>query len=300
MVPMSPINLRWKASLSVSSLYAVLCSVEGHRSASNSLAELLHEPSNTLVQSIESSGLDVLSLLDSLVCLAAEYENNRQLVEVTLTRLYGRETATPERLSILSGAISGLISRTMNQRPELIDELSLRAKPLQEQWESRGPGLMRTLAQLTEEGFVAEGGEVVLVTPFLGGNGRAFLRTNRVLIEAVLTNPHPNLPETLRLGWLLAQLQADTPSYAEGVTGDQLATLAQLATIPAILAAAESVEWAACDLATIEQALKCWYFQTDAPIELAEKLLHWWNTYNLGASSWHVAWRALDAVLQND
>lgn len=294
---MSTMNLRWKASLSTSSLHAVLCAVEGLPAANKSLAEILQKPGDHLVQAIESCGLAVRELLDALVCFSAEYENNRQLVEVALSRLYGRTAVTEERLSILSAALGGLETRALAERPELVDELALRARPLQEQWEARGPGLLRQLARLTEEAFVADSAEVVLVAPFVGGHGWAYLRANRVILEGVLANPHADLPEALRLGWLLAQLQSDAPIYADAVPGERLEQLTQLATIPAILAAAESVEWATCDLTTIHRALECWRFERDSPRELAEKLLHWWETYDQGTSSWQVAWRALDALL---
>ena len=232
-----------------------------------------------------------------LVCLTAEYENNRQLAEIALTRLYGKSAATEERLSILSGAITGLEARALAERSEMVDELALRARPLHEQWEARGPGLLRNLAQLTEETIVAESAEVVLVAPYLGGYGRAFPRFNRVVIEGVLANPNPDLPEALRLGWLLAQLQADAPIYAECVSAVRLESLAQMATIPAVLAAAASVEWASCDHATIQRALECWQLETENSGELAGQLLQWWETYDQGTTPWQVAWRALDELL---
>jgi len=51
----------------------------------------------------------------------------------------------------------------------------------------------------------------------LGGAGAAQLRTNSVRLEAVLTHPDPQLPETLRLGWLLSQLNQDLPIYSDTI-----------------------------------------------------------------------------------
>ncbi|TWU30063.1 hypothetical protein [Bythopirellula polymerisocia] len=294
---MTNTNLRWKADLSASSLYAVLSAVKGLPAVNNSLAEILQEPGDCLVESIKDCGLEVTKILEMLVCLAPEYENNRQLSEIVLSRIYGQTAATEQRLSVLSAAISGLETRALAERPELVDELALRARPLHEQWEARGPGLLRQLARSTEESFVAETAEVVLVAPFVGGYGCAYPRFNRVVIEGVLTNPHLDLPEALRLGWLLAQLQVDAPIYADAVAGDRLDRLAQLATIPAVLAAAEGVEWATCDVTTVQRALECWCLERDNQSELAKMLLQWWETYDQGTSSWQIAWRALDALI---
>ena len=176
----------------------------------------------------------------------------------------------------------------------MVDELALRARPVQEQWQARGPGLLRQLARLTEESFVAPSAEVVLVTPWVGGHGRADLKTNRVIFEAVLANPHEDLPEALRLGWLLAQLQADVPIYGEAISGGRLEEVAALATVPAVLAAAQEVEWATCDAAGIARALECWY---PAALPMADTLARWWQAYEGGSTSWAVAWRALEPLL---
>ena len=132
--------------------------------------------------------------------------------------------------------------RMVRHRPQLVDKLGVRGRPLQEQWETRGPGLLNNVAQRTAEGFVAHNGEVVLVNPLVGGHGRAHLANNRVTLEAVLANPHDALPETLRLGWLLTQLNVDVPMYSDPIPQFLLLRVASLACLSLALAGAESVE----------------------------------------------------------
>ena len=48
--------------------------------------------------------------------------------------------------------------------------------------------------------------DVLLIHPALGGAGEAHLAYNSVRIEAVLANPNADLPEVVRLAWLIAQV----------------------------------------------------------------------------------------------
>jgi hypothetical protein len=285
-------EIRWTASFSASCVHAVLCREQGFAAADGELADLIDEPAEVLIASIRENNLDVVATLTALEALASEFDNNRQLVEITLTRLHGG--SAEHVVSQIAAAIGILESKLLAARPEMVKGLALRSRPLQEQWQARGPGLLRQLAKLTDDSFVAPSAAVVLVTPWVGGHGRADLKANRVLFEAVLANPHDDMPETLRLGWLLAQLQADVPIYSEAISTGALERMTALATVPAILSAAQEVEWATCDAATITRALSCWY--PDA-LPFADGLTRWWQAYEGGNRSWAVAWRALEPLL---
>lgn len=125
------------------------------------------------------------------------------------------------------------------------DELAARVRPLCEQWDARGPGLMRMLDRQAGPIGVARA-TVALTLPVVGGHGVALPAANAVLFEAVLANPLPELPEVLRLAWLLAQLGADADaSRAAGLVSE-------------VLTAAEEVELATADAATIELATEAW------------------------------------------
>ncbi|MEM6799582.1 MAG: hypothetical protein AAF589_08710, partial [Planctomycetota bacterium] len=96
-----------------------------------------------------------------------------------------------------------------------LDEMRLRTGPLRGQWEARGPGLMRLIGQLAPPVAANETNRVSLVTPVVGGHGDVL--EGRVTIEAVLANPHAELPEALRLAWLLARVGAGEPADAAAV-----------------------------------------------------------------------------------
>ncbi len=286
-------DIRWKASLSASCLHAAACFHEGLPIADASISAALEPAVEQLLIGLDGFGSDASILLPQLVALSSEIENNRQLVELAVIRVWGKDAVNESAVSQLTGCIAGLEAAVLRERPGLVDELAVRSRPLREQWEARGPGLLRQIQMLSDEAFLVSAAEVVLVAPIVGGHGRAHLSHNRILFEAVLANPHPQLPETLRLGWLLSQLNIDVPRYSDSISAERVSLVASLATLPLVLSAAETVELARLDAETLQAALQCWHL----PEEFSERLQTWWDTYQQSTTRWPVALAALDAML---
>lgn len=141
-------------------------------------------------------------------------------------------------------------------------EIELRLRPLREQWEARGPGILTHIQSQLPWLEVPEHVVVRLVSPRKGGAGRVLSLTT-IKFEAVLFNPFPQLPEIVRLGWLCSCLSL----------GDQRETVAM---IPPVIHAAQHVELATADEPTIQCALKHW-FDEEISFIAADTLLAWWN-----------------------
>lgn len=289
-------QLRWKVSFSVSCLHAAACMHEGLPIADASIAATLQPAVRALVDELTASNLQVDTALPQLVELAAEFENNRQLIEMLGKRILGVGMLSEAKISRLAGCVTGLEAAWLRKQPGLVEELAVRGRPLREQWEARGPGLLHAIAKLSDKNIIAPSAEVVLVSPLVGGHGRSHLKSNRVTFEAVLTHPNPELSETLRLGWLLSQLNLDLPMLGESVSSRRLPTLASLAMLPLVLAAAEVVELATLDLATLTRAIDVWYVPTTSSKTTAQKLLDWWQAYSNSNTRWLVALAALDQI----
>jgi hypothetical protein len=110
----------------------------------------------------------------------------------------------------------------------------------------------------------------------------------------------PELPEILRIGWLLSQLNQDVPIFGERVHGDRLPLLAQLATLPPILQGAEVVELSSLSAGTLAAALSGWRIEVADPDQVAATLLNWWDTYQTSRPNWDVALAALDQMLGDE
>jgi hypothetical protein len=126
----------------------------------------------------------------------------------------------------------------------------------------------------------------------------AHLGNNRVTLEAVLANPVPELPEVVRLSWLLAQLQIDLPRYCERIARDRVDWLAMHALLPPTLAAAREVEIVSHGAVLILPALNAWHVGDSASrVSRATILADWWRAYEDNPPAWPVALAALDALL---
>jgi len=137
---------------------------------------------------------------------------------------------------------------------------------------------------------------VLLVHPALGGAGEAHLAYNSVRIEAVLANPNAELPEVVRLAWLIAQLQCDLPKYSDTIHADRLPRIARYAMLPAALLAAEAVELLRFTPEMIGQAMTAWRLAVPQGIDAAGVVNQWWQTYLETRPPWNVALAALDQM----
>jgi len=135
----------------------------------------------------------------------------------------------------------------------------------------------------------------------LGGAGVAHIEQNQVRIEAVLTNPMVELPEVVRLAWLLSQLHLDLPIHSETIGANLMARLAPLAMLPPILAAAEVMELSKCDESVAELAIEQWHIPVPkgrgVHTEIVPVLMDWWETYLQTRPGWHTAMQALAKML---
>ncbi len=181
--------------------------------------------------------------------------------------------------------------------PKLQEQLELRAGPIRDLWNGYGNGLLAHIGRLTDRDLLVEQAEVILVQPLLGGFGAAHLAQNRIRLEAMLTNPMPELPEVVRLAWLFSQLQLDAPKYSEGVHGRRLNEVAGLAMLPPALAAGQVVELTKIDEPTLALAIEQWQVPVPSDVDVVSTLFAWWETYLQTRPAWFVALTALDRML---
>ena len=266
--------------------------------ADERLRAALQKPVASLLAELRGGGIEAQEFFEQAVPLAADFESNRELAERILAKLpSGSGELNQQAAGRLAGWFTELEAAFTSAVPRVVDDLALRSGPLRDQWEARGPGLLAAIARKTEPGVLPPSAEIVLVHPALGGAGAAYLSYNKAILEAVLTNPLNDLPETVRLGWLLSTLNLDLPKYSETLRRERLPLLARLAMLPAALAAAEDVELIG-NPPSLTRALTAWRLASaGAAQSLAETLSQWWTTYQDSRPPWDVALAALDQLL---
>jgi hypothetical protein len=103
--------------------------------------------------------------------------------------------------------------------------------------------------------------------------GSPFLRDFH--IAAVADDPVPQLPEIMRLAWLLSVLNLDLPAYSDQVTPKSLPLVAALAMLPATMAAARTIALAPYNEAIICQAMQSWVAAPEKAEASSGFLLQW-------------------------
>jgi hypothetical protein len=289
-------RLRWLASQSTSALHAASAMAQGRTLVDGELAAALASPVDELRRDLASLQVPEARFLRMACALATTFDNNRQLAKMALYRTLGK--ASPDAQSErLGGRIADVEAALRRHNAEVLEELDYRSKPLREHWEARGPGLLRRLFEITDPRLAVEGADIVLVLPVLGGGGAAQLQNNSVRIEAVLANPHAQLPEVARLGWMIGQLHLDLPVFAEEIDRDRLPHIAALAMIPPALAAAQHVELAALDDEHVRLAIEAWHVQVPSEVEPVDVVMRWWEAFEQAQPPFEVAFKALDRML---
>jgi hypothetical protein len=290
------VELRWRPHALVSCLHAAEAVSRNLPLADARLAAATEGPVQRLAAGIRTAHLPERRFWRQLIGLAASNENRRQLVEAAVIRTLGRGPHFEQIVTNLTAAVMEVDSAQRIALPNLAHELPLRERPLREQWEARGPGLLFHVAQMTEENLLPESCEVLLVHPALGGGGEAHLANNAVRLEAVLANPVAELPEVVRLAWLIAQLKLDLPVFSESIHADRLPHVAAYAMLPAVLAAAEAVELARFTPQTMRQAVIAWRLAEPLGVDSAVLATQWWQTYQESRPPLRVALAALDQM----
>ncbi|GIW96893.1 MAG: hypothetical protein KatS3mg111_0226 [Pirellulaceae bacterium] len=232
-----------------------------------------------------------------VLSLASQSKSPDDLVHRLLTSLTRPEDRTPTlEVQLLDGIqrVEAAFARTF---PRFDQEMPMRIAPLQAQWETFGPGLVRQLVHRVGADVLAECAELLLVPPVVGGAGTAHWRSNRVHFEAVLTNPHPELPEVVRLVWLLAQLDLDRPVFREANSGDRLPDLGALAMIPPVIESAAELGLCERGPETIGDALRYWDLPQRHQPEMPDVLRSWWETFTNFRPSWAIGLVALERML---
>lgn len=290
------LRLNWVASASASCFYAVARTAAGHKTVLPEVAAALASATENLNRFLTARGIAAAVFFEHLVPQAVATEANRELAQAVLTKTIGRDRAV-SLVEPTTGLLTACEQAYFRAFPRLLDELELRHRPLRELWEARGPGLMASVDRLTDRRLVVDEATVAVVQPLGGGGGCSYAPYNRVTIEAVLTNPLEQLPETVRLAWLLSTLNADLPEFVELLGPGRATIVVSLAMLPAVLEAAAEVELVRLDDALLATAAAAWGAPLPDGARSSAILRKWWTFSRSAAAPWNVALTALEALL---
>lgn len=275
-------NVSWQIHETATVLHVAAAVARRLPLADRRLASAVEAPVAAIqreIRRVDVAEDDAWSALGDFACLYADAD---EVVAGAMPLTGQAETSAAQaRIASLVDEVANGIRGIL---PALGEELRLRSRPLREQWEARGPGLLHGIHRFTDGGPGLEHASVFPVHPILGGGGTVDPSHAAVRIEALLANPVPELPEVVRLGWLLGQLGCEGTLHAlnQHPRGQPRRTT-QLAMVPATLAAAETVELATCDARNVGAAIAAWLpapsgEQAFNAKETARQVWNWWES----------------------
>lgn len=269
-----PIELSWNTANRATYWHTADRALAGAPFVDSKLAAATRPHVDRLAAAIRAAGCDAATFFAQLLPRAVSGAS-------TLDTL--RTSLATECLPEIESALTAIERAVAAALPRLDQELSLRAQPIQMQWEARGPGFVRNVERLLGTPIEAPAADllrvdVALVYPVCGGFGASCAAQRVVYWEALLTDVEPRLPELLRLGWLVTQqLLSAQVAKTDVSAGDALARVISLAAAAVALTAGEDVELARDDRGTLELALKTWRPpQADGP-GAAAIVSEWWS-----------------------
>jgi hypothetical protein len=294
-VPLSVTNVQWKIASELVAIYAGAV-LRMQPWADTKLIVALGQPLEEIESRLSQSDLDRDAFWFSLLQSSSAKKPPRDLATPALLAAGCSELVVDQLAKATSGGLVELRLALQQAMPKLADQLPLRARPLIEQWETRGAGLLRSLAKLTHADLLPKRIDVAWMHPLLGGHGIALPQPGVVLMEAMLVNPIEELPELLRLIWLIGLAGWIGPNANRFVSPARWPRIASAALLRATMEAGRDLQVIDDPVRATSIAAHTWrlnqWQSSDEPI-----VHDWWNQYQQGQTPLPIAIKALDKML---
>lgn len=305
-------RMKWEAGDRLSPLHAASCWADGIKGIDPLVTGLIAGPMTELVERLAAEEIDLRAFWEGLIAFsAAGYASGNHLSDeeacqrALLSAGAGRLTVD-NLASAAASRFSEVRLAFQEAFPKLPQQLVLRGGPLRDAWLGFGPGLLRLIGKQTHESFIPKSTTAILLSPYAGGGGSCSPASQTLWIEAVLTNPFPELPEILRLAWLVSRiglargLSSESAIACEDRTSpsNRGVDIGELALVPIVLQAGAELDLLpipADDPKTIERAAGVWCGRMD-PLVL-EILSDWWRQNQRLRPPFPIAMKALDRML---
>lgn len=290
--------LNWVPSLPATCLHAAEAIGRGRTLGDGPLVEGIARPAKALADAIRAADLPWQRFWQHLLPLSGQTGNARELTEWSLRKTLGEGPKKNLLVTPLARCVAELFAAARRAKPDGEDQIDERSGFLRRQWKEVEASLPGAIADLVDPRILVGSATVILMDAVEGG-GAAHLWYNSLRIEVVAQQPQSDLPEVVRLAWLLAQLNLDLPAFCEALRFVDLPWLATVAMLPPTLAAAAQCRLVGDPIACIAQAIGQWNIPAPAGVDLAGTLEIWWQTYQESKPAWAIALGALERMLSD-
>ncbi|QDS92929.1 hypothetical protein FF011L_16840 [Roseimaritima multifibrata] len=291
-------TIKWTHSAPGSVLYAAGAVALNRPISDPEVDALLIGPVTDINSQIGSTDLELTTFWEALIAAGFEDSDDPKRCEQALAAA----GCSPLALDTLARAVAGKLTEirlAYNERfPKLAEQLPLRGRPLQTAWDERGRGMLVQIGQQTHADLLPKKVEIRLVQPVSGGGGYVDFQHQAIWVEAMLTNVDPQVPELLRIAWLVARLGIGQGGANRMVEATHLPVVAALGLIPIVLQAGQNLDLVPPGELPIQRTLDLW--QQGAAPATTLVLQDWWRQVNSGSTPFPVALKALDRMLASE
>ncbi|MEZ6091111.1 MAG: hypothetical protein R3C05_24435 [Pirellulaceae bacterium] len=289
------IKITWKTTPEVSALHAAAALSTGQAIVDRKLSDVIGQGVHAISDRLAVAEIEIDRFWNNLIAHHGRIKDDRGRVETALLHSGCGEFAADSIAPTISGHLADLKIAFFDAYPKISEQLPLRARVLTEQWEARGPGLMAVIGKLTHRDLIPKKATVTFLQPALGGGGDVHPESGLAWIEAVLANPHQDLPEVVRLGWLLGRLSIGRKAASKLVDAKRLPDLATLALLPIVLQAAREVELVG--EIGVSELVEHWNVRRRHSACDPQQLEQWWAQMVAGGTPFPVRLKALDKMI---
>ena len=286
-------KLQFKTDPDLSFLRACAVVATSGRAVDPKIEQATREAALVINERLDLAELNLQAFWQAMVGLGTIAEEVR--VERSLLAAGCAELGVDSLAPAVRGRLADARLAFREQFPKLADQLPLRARPLKELWEASGPGTLKEIGRRTVAKLIPPRVTVHLIQPVRGGDGGLLMDIDAVWMEAVLSNPHPAIPETLRVAWLVARKGLDRGEPSQLLTPVRWSRAAALALVPIVLSAAEELGTCEASEANIAIASQLWIGEGDVT-----QLLNWWKQMRERELPLPVAIKALDKMMTEE
>jgi len=300
-------RLRWFPGDRLSPIHAARCFAMGSPAVDESICVAIATPMSEFIGRLAGVEIDPSTFWTRLVSVSAAGDTDIVACREGLTAAGCSSLSIDVTASSLVTHLAEIRRAYQQRYPKLAEQLTLRGRPIREQWDGYSAGLLKRIGKQTHASFLPKTVSAMLLSPYRGGDGGLDASAGRVWIEAVLANPFPEIPEVLRLVWFVAQvglIDAFSTGSADShgdpwVPPARLPRVAALAMLPIVLEAGHYLEMISTPPGELPllfpKTASAWRLSVDD--QTLDALENWWMQFLDLQTPPPVALKALDRML---
>ena len=272
------VQIRWSVDSDLSCMHANYVVAAGAHCTDPKTEQALSKPVTEINQRLLGQSLDIAEFWNQLQL--ETLSGNKRAVELALANSGCSELQLESIASAIQKRLSDTRQLFKKRFPRLDEQLELRGRPLRQMWDTCGPGLLAKIASLIWETSPPEQWwpkkvDGVLVQPVRGGDGGIEPNANRFWIEAMLTDANPDVPEVLRVAFLVTQLALE--SHLREKSSERSSLPWTIALVPIVLAAGKHLDVIRSSELPIHEAVDAWRVCDPTT---ADTLAAWWPKWH--------------------